>query len=81
MPARPDFNLFTFQTLPMSPEQILEAIQLSMLQTMGESLGIQMVSAENGKLVATMPVDARTRQPFGLLHGEPRWPWPKLLEA
>ena len=40
-----------------------------MLQTMGESLGIQMVSAENGKLVATMPVDARTRQPFGLLHG------------
>jgi 1,4-dihydroxy-2-naphthoyl-CoA hydrolase len=69
MPARPDFNLFTFQTLPMSPEQILEAIQHSMLQTMGESLGIQMVSAENGKLVATMPVDARTRQPFGLLHG------------
>jgi 1,4-dihydroxy-2-naphthoyl-CoA hydrolase len=53
----------------MSPEQILEAIQHSMLQTMGESLGIQMVSAENGKLVATMPVDARTRQPFGLLHG------------
>ena len=53
----------------MSPEQILEAIQHSMLQTMRESLGIQMVSAENGKLVATMPVDARTRQPFGLLHG------------
>lgn len=32
-------------------------------------LGIEILSLEEGKVVATMPVDDRTRQPFGLLHG------------
>ncbi|MBS8266008.1 hotdog fold thioesterase [Mesobacillus boroniphilus] len=33
------------------------------------SLGIEITELQRGKVVATMPVDDRTRQPFGLLHG------------
>jgi 1,4-dihydroxy-2-naphthoyl-CoA hydrolase len=33
------------------------------------ALGITITKLEKGKIVATMPVDERTRQPFGLLHG------------
>ncbi|MBT2638119.1 MULTISPECIES: hotdog fold thioesterase [unclassified Bacillus (in: firmicutes)] len=33
------------------------------------SLGIEITELQKGKVVATMPVDERTRQPFGLLHG------------
>ncbi|MEW8969265.1 MAG: hotdog fold thioesterase [Mesobacillus sp.] len=33
------------------------------------SLGIEITDLQKGKVVATMPVDDRTRQPFGLLHG------------
>jgi uncharacterized protein (TIGR00369 family) len=32
-------------------------------------LGIEMVELGVERVVATMPVDDRTRQPFGLLHG------------
>lgn len=32
-------------------------------------LGIDIVKREEGRVVATMPVDERTRQPFGFLHG------------
>lgn len=38
-------------------------------KTLIETLGIQFQKNENGKAIATMPVDERTRQPFGLLHG------------
>jgi 1,4-dihydroxy-2-naphthoyl-CoA hydrolase len=34
-----------------------------------EHLGIKVVESGNDFLKATMPVDKRTRQPFGLLHG------------
>lgn len=34
-----------------------------------QTLGIEFKQIEKGKVVATMPVDDRTRQPFGLLHG------------
>jgi 1,4-dihydroxy-2-naphthoyl-CoA hydrolase len=33
------------------------------------ALGIEMVALTRERVVATMPVDDRTRQPFGLLHG------------
>ncbi|MFJ7745276.1 hotdog fold thioesterase [Peribacillus sp. NPDC097295] len=33
------------------------------------TLGIEMKELSNGKVIATMPVDERTKQPFGLLHG------------
>jgi 1,4-dihydroxy-2-naphthoyl-CoA hydrolase len=37
--------------------------------TLCTALGMDIVKIEEGRVVATMPVDERTRQPFGLLHG------------
>jgi uncharacterized protein (TIGR00369 family) len=37
--------------------------------TLMESLGINITSVSNEGVVATMPVDHRTKQNFGLLHG------------
>ncbi|WP_077214454.1 hotdog fold thioesterase [Bacillus dakarensis] len=37
--------------------------------TLISNLGIEILKLEKGLVVATMPVDERTRQPFGLLHG------------
>jgi len=34
-----------------------------------KTLGIEIVELTKERVVATMPVDERTRQPFGLLHG------------
>lgn len=34
-----------------------------------DHLGIEMLELAPDRVVATMPVDARTRQPFGILHG------------
>jgi 1,4-dihydroxy-2-naphthoyl-CoA hydrolase len=33
------------------------------------TLGIELVELSGTRVVATMPVDERTRQPFGILHG------------
>ncbi len=38
-------------------------------KTLMAHLGIQYLVDENGRLCATMPIDARTHQPMGLLHG------------
>lgn len=37
--------------------------------TLGESLGIEFIECSEGRSVATMPVDSRTHQVAGLLHG------------
>ena len=37
--------------------------------TLIDNLGIEFVSAKVGEVVAKMPVDARTIQPFKILHG------------
>jgi 1,4-dihydroxy-2-naphthoyl-CoA hydrolase len=42
---------------------------MELKHTLIEALGIRILTLEKGKVVATMPVDERTRQPFGLLHG------------
>jgi uncharacterized protein (TIGR00369 family) len=38
-------------------------------KTLLDTLGIEITLLEKGKVIATMPVDERTHQPFGLLHG------------
>lgn len=38
-------------------------------QTLGSHLGIEIVGAGDDYIEATMPVDHRTMQPFGILHG------------
>ncbi|WP_026694638.1 hotdog fold thioesterase [Peribacillus kribbensis] len=40
-----------------------------MKDTLMESLGISILEQSPGYVKASMPVDERTRQPFGLLHG------------
>jgi 1,4-dihydroxy-2-naphthoyl-CoA hydrolase len=47
----------------------LEQLNAVGLETMVSSLGIEIVQVGEDFLRGTMPVDARTRQPFGLLHG------------
>ena len=42
---------------------------MDLSQTLISTLGIEIVEVSEGKVVATMPVDQRTRQPMGLLHG------------
>ncbi|HLU22111.1 MAG TPA: hotdog fold thioesterase [Bacillaceae bacterium] len=37
--------------------------------TLIEALGIELIEIGQGKVIATMPVDNRTRQPVGYLHG------------
>lgn len=34
-----------------------------------QTLGMEFIEISEGKVVMTMPVDERTRQPFGYLHG------------
>lgn len=45
------------------------ADSLSSEHTLLAHLGIEIVEASGTRVVATMPVDARTHQPMGLLHG------------
>jgi len=45
------------------------AERISLEGTLMEALGIQIVELGPEKVVATMPVNEATRQPFGLLHG------------
>lgn len=42
---------------------------MNLEKTLLHSLGIELIKIEKGRVVATMPVDDRTRQPFGFLHG------------
>ncbi len=53
----------------MTPEEIISTLQKSMIGTLGETLGMEIILAEMGLLKGRMPVDHRTKQPFGLLHG------------
>jgi 1,4-dihydroxy-2-naphthoyl-CoA hydrolase len=34
-----------------------------------DSLGIELISADSGHIIGTMPVDHRTLQPAGIMHG------------
>jgi 1,4-dihydroxy-2-naphthoyl-CoA hydrolase len=52
----------------MSPEQIETANRLCK-GNMLEALGIVFVPSEPGTFAATMPVEPRTHQPVGILHG------------
>jgi len=47
----------------------LEALNALSINTMAERIGIEFTAIGPDYLEAKMPVDARTHQPFGLLHG------------
>jgi 1,4-dihydroxy-2-naphthoyl-CoA hydrolase len=48
---------------------ILEKIRANATNNLAKHLGIEMRELTPERVVATMPVDDRTRQPFGILHG------------
>lgn len=55
---------------PLSGESFdLEHLNSAFANTLGHTLGIRATSFAKGRVEATMPVDARTHQPYGLLHG------------
>ncbi|MFP3853062.1 MAG: hotdog fold thioesterase [Anaerolineales bacterium] len=51
----------------MEPD--LEAINATAAGTLSEQLGIEFIESGDDFLRARMPVDRRTRQPLGMLHG------------
>ena len=52
------------------PEGVsVETLNARSAGTLMQVLGIEFTELGDGYLRATMPVDARTRQPYGLLHG------------
>ena len=48
---------------------ILEELRANATSHLAETLGMQILELTPERVVATMPVDDRTRQPFGILHG------------
>jgi uncharacterized protein (TIGR00369 family) len=48
---------------------LITELNKSLKATLIESLGIEVIECNEGRFVATMAVDSRTHQPFGLLHG------------
>lgn len=48
---------------------ILEKLRAQVPKTLASTLGIELKELTAQRVVATMPVDDRTRQPFGILHG------------
>lgn len=53
----------------MNPKATLEKVNAFNKNTMLEYLGIEITELGEDYLVGTMPVDHRTHQPAGLLHG------------
>jgi len=51
--------------------QNIDVAQLAPMgkNTLGEHLGMQFVEIGDDYLIASMPVDSRTHQPYGILHG------------
>ena len=50
-------------------KEILEQIRANATRNLASTIGIEIVELTPERVVATMPVDDRTRQPFGILHG------------
>lgn len=47
----------------------VDAINKMFARTLGEQLGMEVIAVGDDYLAAKMPVDHRTHQPMGLLHG------------
>ncbi len=47
----------------------LQKLRAEGTRNLGDTLGIELTELTKERVVATMPVDERTRQPFGILHG------------
>lgn len=55
--------------MPQQNASILEKLRANATRNLADTLGIELRELTAERVVATMPVDERTRQPFGILHG------------
>jgi 1,4-dihydroxy-2-naphthoyl-CoA hydrolase len=56
--------------MPIWKQEIaLERINAMFANTLGETLGLRITEIGDDYVRGTLPVDARTHQPYGLLHG------------
>ena len=53
----------------MNKKEIIDKIHDRSSSTMVENLGIKIIDIGENFISGKMPVDERTKQPFGLLHG------------
>ena len=53
----------------MNKQEIIDRIHSRSTLTMVENLGIEIIDVGQNFISGKMPVDERTKQPFGLLHG------------
>ena len=53
----------------MNKQEIIDRIHSRSTSTMVENLGIEIIDVGHNFISGKMPVDERTKQPFGLLHG------------
>ena len=51
------------------PDDTPDTIRSYATRGLADKLGIEILELTPSRVVATMPVDERTRQPYGLLHG------------
>lgn len=51
------------------PGFTIDAVQRTGVGTLAEALGIQITAISENSVIATMPIDSRTIQPQGILHG------------
>ncbi len=52
-----------------TPISLLADLRNLATRGLADALGIEVIELTAGRVIATMPVDHRTRQPFGILHG------------
>lgn len=50
-------------------QELRDALRVQATRNLASTIGIVIVEYSDERVVATMPVDDRTRQPFGILHG------------
>jgi 1,4-dihydroxy-2-naphthoyl-CoA hydrolase len=55
--------------MPANNAAILEQLRAKATRNLADTLGIELQELSAERVIATMPVDERTRQPFGILHG------------
>jgi 1,4-dihydroxy-2-naphthoyl-CoA hydrolase len=65
--VRPSFEHRDMTIWKQSPS--IDQINASSRNTLVDTLGMRVTEVGDDFIRGTMPVDARTRQPFGLLHG------------
>jgi uncharacterized protein (TIGR00369 family) len=52
-----------------TPISLLAELHNLATRGLGDAIGIELLELTATRVVATMPVDHRTKQPFGILHG------------